>query len=98
MKEVLLSAVFAAAFAGAIALQSSTAFAADVADEVALCARALDDQGLASADDYRAKFQGRRGGRVTKLEVRLVPKADGKAIDAVCEIRRGEVVSATLTA
>lgn len=98
MREVLLSAVFAASFAAAVAFQSGTAFASDVSKEVAACAEALDAQGVAAAADYRAKFKGRRGGRVVKLDVRMVPIGEGAAIDAVCEFRRGEVVSATVKA
>lgn len=99
MKEILLSGVLAAALAAAISLQSGTAYAADANEEVALCTEALDAQGLAGADDYRAKFEGRRGGRVTRVTLRLIPNEDAaESLVAECEIRRGEVVSATVKA
>jgi ABC-type glycerol-3-phosphate transport system substrate-binding protein len=98
MKEFLLAGVFAAAFTVAIASQSGTAFATE-SDQVALCAAALDAQGLAAADEYRAKFLKTKGGAVKTVTVKLIPVADGvEAIEAECEIKRGEVTNATVKA
>ncbi len=99
MKEILLAGVVGAAMTIAIAGLPSTAFASEAGDQVALCAAALDDQGIASTDDYRAKFLKSKGGAMKTVTVKLVPVADGAdAIEAECQIRSGEVVNVSVKA
>ncbi|MEX0644987.1 MAG: hypothetical protein WD076_06740 [Parvularculaceae bacterium] len=99
MREFLLAGVIGTAFTVAIAAQPTTAFASEAGDQVALCAAALDAQGIASADAYRAKFLKSKGGAVKSVTVKMIPVADGaEAIEAECQIRRGEVVDVTVKA
>jgi hypothetical protein len=89
----------AAALVASIALSPLTgAFAASVDEHVALCAAALDANGSAKADEYRAKFHRMSGASVTTLTLRLTPIAGGEAKTAQCKIKRGEVVEAVVQA
>ncbi|MCA8888597.1 MAG: hypothetical protein KDA46_07205 [Parvularculaceae bacterium] len=72
------------------------AFAADAAGQVSLCAAALDAEGLAPQADYRAKFVKSKGASTQRVVLRLIPVADGAALDAECTIKRGEVLTATI--
>lgn len=99
MREALLAGVFAVAFSLAVGAQLSTASASEAGDQVALCAAALDAQGIASADGYRAKFLKSKGGAMKTVTVKMIPVADGlEAIEAECQIRRGEVIDVTVKA
>lgn len=99
MREILLATVLAFASTAAIVATPATAFAADTSEQVALCAAALDAKGIAAASDYRAKFLKTKGGAVQTVTVKLIPTADGlEAIEAECQIKRGEVVDATVKA
>ena len=97
MREVLIAAAFAVVSTVAFVALPATAFASET-DDVALCAAALDANGVADANDYRAKFLKSKGAQVRKVSVLLIPNGDGQSIEAVCEIKKGEVISATATA
>lgn len=97
MKEVLFAAI-AVASTLAIIAQPSTAFAASVSDDVALCAAALDAKGLAAADAFRPKFLKSKGSLVRKVSVLMIPTGDGASIEAVCQIKRGEVIDVAVKA
>lgn len=97
MKEILLAGVLALLSTAAVV--ATPAFAADTTTQVELCAAALDAKGLASAGDYRAKFLKTKGGAVQTVTVKLLPTADGAdSIEAECQIKRGEVIDATVKA
>jgi hypothetical protein len=97
MKEIVLAGVLAAIATAAIV--NAPAYAADAGAQVQLCAAALDAKGLAPAGEYRTKFVKIKGGAVQTVTVKLVPTADGAAtVEGECEIRRGEVVDATVKA
>lgn len=91
--------VISAAFAAALIAAPGAALATSTADQISLCAAALDEQGLAAAADYRPKFVKSKGGSVKKITVRFIPTTNGaEAIEAECEIRRGEVVDVSVKA
>lgn len=81
----------------ALAMVSLTpAFAADVSQQVSKCASALDAQGLAASDAYRAKFVKSKGGTTQIVTLKLVPLATGESLTAECTIKRGEVTDAAI--
>lgn len=88
--------LLAAAAASALALSVAPANAGEREDQVSMCASALDAQGLAAVDAYRAKFVKAKGGAVQKIVVKLIPVADGPSLTAECLIKRGEVTSAAI--
>ncbi len=89
--------VVASAITLAIAMAAvPPAFAADLVGQVNLCAAALDAQGIAPQEDYRAKFVKSRGGSTQRVVLRLIPVAEGEAFDAECTIKRGEVLTAAI--
>lgn len=93
MREMFMAGVFALVSTVAILALPGLAFAADADTQVALCAAAADAQGVASADDYRAKFLKSKGGAVKTVTIKLIPIADSAdAITAQCRIKRGEVI------
>lgn len=99
MRQYLTSGVFALVSAAFILAVPATAFAASVDEEVALCAAALDAEGVAPADQYRAKFVKSKGAAVKTVTVKLVPIADGvEALEAKCRIKRGQVIDASVEA
>ena len=85
-------AVFSALVGASLGL-SATANATSYQDQIDLCAAAINDQGLASVDEYRVKFLSASSSR---LNVKLVPLDDGETLVAECKIRRGKVSSVTL--
>ena len=90
MTRFLVAAVFLAA----VQLPAVSLAASSTQEQVALCAAALDAKGIASASDYRAKFNGIRGGGAKKLSVTMIPTTSGKEpIQAVCTIKRGRVIA-----
>jgi len=97
MREVLFAAAFAVVAAAGFVALPATAFASET-DDVARCAAALDANGVAAADAYRPKFVKSRGAQVRKIELLLVPNNGGESIAAVCEIKKGEVISAAVKA
>lgn len=97
MREVLFAAAFAVVSAVGFVALPATAFASET-DDVARCAAALDANGVAAANDYRAKFVKSKGAQVRKIELLLIPNAGGESIEAICEIKKGEVISAALKA
>lgn len=82
--------------AAVLALTASPAFAGERDNQVSLCASALNEQGLAAIDAYRAKFLKAKGGAVQTIVVKLIPFADGPSLTAECRIKRGEVTSAAI--
>ena len=80
------------------ALAAAPAQASDLNAQVALCASALDEQGVAAAGDYRAKFLKTKGGATKTVTVRMIPLGEGDSLTAECQIRRGEVIGVDLKA
>jgi hypothetical protein len=97
MKQVLTAVILAAAFTAAIFFQGSVAYAGEASEDLSLCVAALEEQDLAPSGEYRAKFEGRKGGRLTTVTVRLIP-AQGEAVTGECKIRKGAVESAQIKA
>lgn len=96
MRSVVVSGAIALAAAATLAVPS-LAFAASADEQVALCAAALDAKGVASVEQYRAKFVKSKGAAVKTVTVKLVPIAEGvEPITAKCQIKRGEVVDASV--
>lgn len=99
MKEMFLAGVFALVSTAAILALPTTAFAASVDSQVALCAAAAESEGVATADEYRVKFLKSRGGAVKTVTIKLIPLAeDSDAVTAQCRIRRGEVIDFAIKA
>lgn len=86
-------AVFAVGFA---AFASAPALAATLSEQVALCAAAVDDEGLAEIADYRANYVNSRGAASKRLTIELIPYDAGDVLTAECVIRRGEVTAVAL--
>ena len=97
MREVLFAAAFAVVSTLAFVALPATAFASET-DDVALCAAALDEKGVADADDYRAKFLKSKGAQVRNVSILLIPHEGGDSIEAVCQIKKGEVIEASAKA
>lgn len=98
MKKILTVAAFAAAVAAGAISASTPAVAADASTQVSLCAAALDAQGIAALDAYRAKFVKSKGGSVQKIVLKLIPVESGESMEAECTIKRGEVLTAAIKA
>jgi hypothetical protein len=97
MREIVLAAAFAIVSTGVFVAMPATAFASET-DDVALCAAAADAKGVASSGAYRAKFQKSKGAAVRKVSVLFIPNGEGSSIEAVCEIKKGEVVDIQVAA
>ena len=99
MKEFVLAGAAVALSAAAFVSMPAPAFAASFDEQVALCAAAADEQGIAAADAYRAKFVKSKGGGVQTVTIKLVPEAgETESITAECKIKRGEVIGVTVKA
>ncbi|MEL7487173.1 MAG: hypothetical protein AAGJ87_08160 [Pseudomonadota bacterium] len=93
MKNVVLAAVFSASLFAAGAASASTK------DQINQCAAELDARGVASANDYRAKFKGVRGGGTKHVTLKMVANEKGKEdMIATCKIKRGEVIDVSVKA
>lgn len=96
MKNIMLAAIAALAAGSAV---STPAFAASEQNtQVSLCAAALDANGSAPADQYRAKFVKSKGAVVTTVTIKLVPNNGGEAKTGECQIKHGEVINAAMKA
>jgi len=94
MKEILVAGAIAALATFVI---TSPSTAASLSEDVALCASALNDKGIAAADAFRPKFLKFRGAAVRKVTVLMIPTGDGaQSIEAECAIKKGEVVDVTV--
>jgi len=91
-----MKALLIAFAASALVLSAAPAFAGEREDQVTLCASALDAQGLAKADDYRAKFVKAKGGAAQTVTIKLIPNAEGPTMTGECLIKKGEVTTATI--
>ncbi len=91
-----MKALLTAFAASALVLTAAPAFAGERENQVALCASAIDAQGLAKADDYRAKFVKAKGGAAQTVTIKLIPNAAGDSLTAECLIKKGEVTQATI--
>ena len=95
--KALLTAFAASALALAAApLLATPAFAGERENQVSLCASALDAQGLAKQDDYRAKFVKAKGGAAQTVTIKLIPNAEGPTMTGECLIKKGEVTEAAI--
>lgn len=98
MREFFLAGAIAASALALVAIPT-TASAASVGDDVALCAAALDAKGVATASDFRAKFLKSRGAAVRRVSVLMIPTAsDKQSIEAECQIKKGEVIDIAVKA
>ncbi len=91
MKNLLIASA-----AAAIALGLAPAFASSTQDQVTLCASELSSQGLAPADQFRAKFVSLKGASLRTLKLKLIPVDGGDAKVAECRIKGDTVVEATI--
>jgi len=82
--------------ASALVLAAAPAFAGEREDQVSLCASALEAQGLAKQDDYRARFVKAKGGAAQTVTIKLIPTAEGQSLTAECLIKKGEVQEAAI--
>lgn len=99
MKLLAATAIAAAAgFALAAHSLSAPAYAADTADLVDQCVAALDENGVAKAAEYRARFVSAKGASAKTVTLKLTPLAGGDAVTAECVIKRGEVLGAAIKA
>ncbi|MFQ5562821.1 MAG: hypothetical protein ACE5FO_04550 [Parvularculaceae bacterium] len=77
----------------------SSAGATNWTENVALCAAALDEQGVADADRYVPRLKKTRDGATKRVTVKMAPLNDDlEAIVAECRIRSGEVVDVSIKA
>ena len=91
MSRIVLPLMTAALFAIAVPVPAK---AASTSKLVEMCVEAMDAQGVASRDDYRAKMKKVRGGALKKLTLQVIPnEGDGDSFMVECQVRRGEVVS-----
>jgi len=90
MKKFLIATV------AAMALGSVPANASSTQDQIALCASALQAQGLAPADEFRTKFVSLKGASVRTLKVKLIPTSGGETKVAECRIQGDTIVDATI--
>lgn len=78
---------------------ASSAGATNWTENVALCAAALDAQGIAAADQYQPKIKTVSDGATKRVTVKMTPLLDGaEVIIAECKIRRGKVVDVSVKA
>ena len=91
-----MKALLTAFAASALVLAAAPAFAGERESQVSLCASALDAQGLAKQDDYRAKFVKAKGGAAQTVTIKLIPNAEGPTMTAECLIKKGEVAEAAI--
>jgi len=91
MKNLLIAAA-----ASAIALSLAPAYAATSSEQISLCSAALESQGIAPADQFRKKFVAIKGAALKTITFKLTPLAGGEDQTAECQIKRGEVVGATI--
>jgi len=84
-------AVFATLF-------SLPALAATAVEEASLCAAAAEAQGIASLDEYSAKFIKSRGAATKQVVIELISYESGDVLTAQCKIKRGEVAEVELKA
>ncbi len=90
MKNLMIAAT------SLLVLAAPPAFAGERENQVSLCASALETQGLAPADSFRAKFVKAKGGAVQKIVIKLISLGDSPSVDAECLIKGGEVTSAAI--
>lgn len=90
--------ILAAATIAAFAAIAAPAHAEDWNAAIDLCTAAIDAEGAVSTEDYRVKFVSAGGGATKRLNLKLIPIADGETIKAECKVRRGEVTGLDLKA
>lgn len=95
--KIIAAPLVVALSAAAMGL-TAPALATSVDQQVALCAAALDAEGIAAADAYRARFVKSRGGAAKTVQVKMIPIGEGESITAECRIRRGEVTDVSVKA
>lgn len=78
---------------------ATSAGAANWTETVQMCAAALDEQGIAAADQYQARLEKARDGATRRVTVKMAPlTSEAEAIIAECKIRHGEVVDVSVKA
>jgi len=71
---------------------AGAAHAASTQDQIAMCADALDERGVAARSEYQPRFKSIKGGGAKKLVLEMQPIAEGgERIVATCKIKRGKV-------
>ena len=91
MKNLLIAAA-----AATIALSLAPAYAASSSEQISLCNSALEDQGIAPADQFKKKFATIKGAALKTITFKLTPLAGGDAQVAECQIKGGKVVGAAI--
>ncbi|GAB4527891.1 MAG: hypothetical protein Kow00133_16760 [Amphiplicatus sp.] len=94
----IIAGPIAVALSAVVIGLTAPALATSVDDQVALCAAALDAEGIAAADAYRARFVKSRGGAAKTVRVKMIPLGEGESITAECKIKRGEVTDVSVKA
>ncbi|MCB2112683.1 MAG: hypothetical protein KDD85_03950 [Parvularculaceae bacterium] len=84
------------AAAAALAIGTAPAFASSTQDQISLCTSELSTQGLAPADQFRAKFVSLKGASLRTLKLKLIPVDGGDSKVAECRIKGDTVVEATI--
>ena len=82
--------------AATLAIGAAPAFASSTQDQITLCASELSTQGLAPADQFRAKFVSLKGASLRTLKLKLIPVDGGDSKLAECRIKGDTVVEATI--
>ena len=78
---------------------ASTANAASTQEQIAMCADALDERGVAARGDYKPRFKSISGGGAKKLVLEMEPTVEGdESVVAVCKIKRGKVTEVMVKA
>ncbi len=77
-------------------LAVTPAFAASAQQQIAMCTKALDAQGLTKAGEYRSKFVKSKGGAVKTITLKIYPQNGSGSLTAKCRIKGGSVISANL--
>ena len=63
-------------------------------DNISSCRAALTEQGQLNMDDYRLRFQSKKGSSKVTLNLLAIPtSADAEKVKVTCVVKRGKVLS-----
>lgn len=78
-----------------VSLLAGPAFA-DGTKQVEVCKAFMAENDILDVDAYRFKYEDAKGGRVTIVDISVIPVAEGQAYKAECKIRSGRVEAVEL--
>lgn len=91
MKDLLIAVA-----ASAVVLSFAPAHAASSSEQISLCNTALEEQGVAPAEQFKKKFVRIKGAALKTITFKLLPLSGGEAQTAECQIRGENVVAAQI--